>query len=167
MVSASLEAEPTVGPLRKLARAGDWEGTASELLEMLVEVCGLNDVKRLPGGWPKAPNALSNRLKRLASALRQEGIDVKRLPKNTEGMHLWSVRTIEENTAGIAGSAVTRKNSRVGPAMNGNPRRCYDDHGNIPKPAPDKASGDDGDDGDLFPTQSNAGGDRNLAEGAL
>ncbi|MCI0564081.1 MAG: hypothetical protein MN733_36865 [Nitrososphaera sp.] len=88
-------------------------------------------------------------------ALRQEGIDVKRLPKNTEGMHLWSVKTLGGNTAGIAGIAVTRENSRAGLAMNGDERRCYGDHGNSPEPAPDKAYGDDGDDGDLFPIQSN------------
>lgn len=155
MVSAALESESVVEALRKLVvKDHEWQGTATELFESLVEISGLKEAKRFPDWWPKAPNALSNKLRRLAPALRHEGIDVKRLPKNTEGMRLWGVRTIGGNIAGTAGIAVTHKNARVRTAMNGDERRSYGDHGDGPEPAPDKAYGDDGDNGDLFPHSS-------------
>jgi hypothetical protein len=51
-----------------------WEGTASELLDALKEF----DPDETTGNrsFPKAPNALSNRLRRLAPSLRSEGVDV-------------------------------------------------------------------------------------------
>lgn len=49
----------------------EWIGRPSELYEVLRNVHGRSK------GWPKAPNKLSGRLKRLATFLRATGIDVE------------------------------------------------------------------------------------------
>jgi hypothetical protein len=54
----------------------DWQGTSSELLKALNDRTG-EDVQRQPG-WPKAANALSGALKRLAPNLRAAGVNVSR-----------------------------------------------------------------------------------------
>jgi hypothetical protein len=51
-----------------------WEGTASELLDALIEVAGERIAKSKT--WPKSPGALSGRLRRAATALRKIGIEV-------------------------------------------------------------------------------------------
>jgi hypothetical protein len=50
-----------------------WEGTASKLLN---ELAGNIDEERRRNGWPRAANALTGRLRRLAPGLRQEGIHI-------------------------------------------------------------------------------------------
>jgi hypothetical protein len=62
----TLDASPLVAPLRRL---GDFEGSASELLEQLVDVAGESIARSKT--WPKAPNALSGALRRLAPNLRR------------------------------------------------------------------------------------------------
>lgn len=53
----------------------EWEGTASELLEAL-EVF-IDDTTKRSVVWPKNPRALSNRLRRCATFLRQTGVEVE------------------------------------------------------------------------------------------
>jgi hypothetical protein len=62
----TLDASPLVTPLRKL---GDFEGSATELLEQLVELVG--DGAARSKVWPKSPSALSGQLRRLAPNLRR------------------------------------------------------------------------------------------------
>ena len=52
-----------------------WEGTASELLEALELF--IDDTTKRSVVWPKNPRALSNRLRRCATFLRQTGIEVE------------------------------------------------------------------------------------------
>ena len=56
----------------KLSEQSPWFGTATQLLDRLVELAeGTGDKKMpLPKGWPKTPSVLSNELKRLAPNLR-------------------------------------------------------------------------------------------------
>jgi hypothetical protein len=51
-----------------------WEGTATDLLGLLGE--GVTQDVRRGKRWPKAPNVLSKRLNRLATFLREAGIDI-------------------------------------------------------------------------------------------
>jgi hypothetical protein len=50
-----------------------WSGTSTELLARLSDLVD-DDVKH-SRAWPGAPNALTNRLKRLAPSLRESGIE--------------------------------------------------------------------------------------------
>jgi hypothetical protein len=68
----TLDASPLVGPLRKL---GDFEGSATELLEELVGIVG--DGAARSKVWPKSPSALSGALRRLAPNLRRANPPLK------------------------------------------------------------------------------------------
>jgi hypothetical protein len=57
-------------------KQGEWSGTATELLALLNTMTGYS-YKRPPAGWPRAPNALSGIIRRLAPALRKVGIIVE------------------------------------------------------------------------------------------
>jgi hypothetical protein len=73
---AALDGSVLVPPLlRLLERDGEFLGPASELLTLLTD---LADPQTTRGReWPTRPNALSNRLRRLAPNLRQAGIAVE------------------------------------------------------------------------------------------
>jgi hypothetical protein len=72
----TLEASPIVPHLRRLLNeAPQWEGTSSELLHKLETMASEKEMKLK--SWPKAPNALSNKLRGLAPNLREIGIEVE------------------------------------------------------------------------------------------
>ncbi len=54
---------------------GWWEGTASELLTRIT-------AEKPPKGWPRTPQAIGGRLKRLIPALKETGIDVSYPPRS-------------------------------------------------------------------------------------
>lgn len=56
-------------------KSGEWQGTASELLEELNALVG--ETARKTEAWPKRSDKLSNRLRRLAPNLRSAGIDIR------------------------------------------------------------------------------------------
>ncbi len=74
---AALEADPVAVALMKILELqadNEWRGTSEALLERLGEKVS-DDVRRLKA-WPKAANALSRRLNRLAPLLREAGIEL-------------------------------------------------------------------------------------------
>ena len=74
-VQLTLDASPLSAPVLELACRGGFEGTArnsSQLLNGLVT----EDVRK-QREWPKQANILSNRLRRLAPALRRVGVFVE------------------------------------------------------------------------------------------
>jgi len=70
----ALESSPPYEPLLELAREGSTGGTA-ELLARLNTVVSEN--VRPSVRWPKAPNALTNSLRRMAGNLRSAGIELQ------------------------------------------------------------------------------------------
>lgn len=75
-VNDVLEADPVASGIRALImEKAPWEGTASELLDVLAKVMGEAVTKGRD--WPKNPKALSGRLRRAATFLRKVGIDVE------------------------------------------------------------------------------------------
>jgi hypothetical protein len=67
-----LESDPVAEAIVSLVgRGGAWKGTASELLDRITP-------ERRPRGWPQTPHAMAGALKRLAPALRANGISVDR-----------------------------------------------------------------------------------------
>jgi hypothetical protein len=69
----TLESSPLYGPLTQLAAVG-FNGTTSELLIRLNSIT--SEGTRRSGRWPKAPNVLSNALRRMAGNLRLEGMKI-------------------------------------------------------------------------------------------
>jgi len=72
----ALEADPVATALQEfMAEREGWSGTAAELWDKLGDQAGEN--ARRSKAWPGAPNALSGRIKRLAPALRDAGIEYR------------------------------------------------------------------------------------------
>jgi hypothetical protein len=72
----ALESSPLVGPVRKLLETTDrYDGPAADLLQRLNQLAGDDCTKSKD--WPKRPNVLANRLRRVAPNLRRSGIDVE------------------------------------------------------------------------------------------
>lgn len=79
-----------------LADKGTWEGTASELFEALTALAGEEAARRLP----KAPNALSTHLQRIAPSLQAAGIRFERPPRvGRERRRLLRVERLPESSA--------------------------------------------------------------------
>jgi hypothetical protein len=71
---SALEADPVAAAVRELMRDRErWAGTATELWQALNDL--VDEDMRHTKAWPGAPNTLTNRLKRLAPALRGVGIE--------------------------------------------------------------------------------------------
>ena len=85
----ALEASPTYEPLLKVARAG-FSGTSSELLCLLNKLA--SDSSKRSRRWPKAPNALSNVLRRMAGSLRSTGIEIYFNRADHQGRRIISVK---------------------------------------------------------------------------
>jgi hypothetical protein len=75
-VEIAIEASPLAAAIRSLmaGRTGtEWTGTSTQLLADLASVAGEGATKSR--AWPKAPNALSSKLRRAAPDLRKVGIE--------------------------------------------------------------------------------------------
>ena len=70
----ALESSPLYEPLREIARDG-FRGSTAELLARLNSL--VSEHTRRSVRWPKAPNALGNILRRMASNLRSAGIELQ------------------------------------------------------------------------------------------
>ena len=80
----ALEADPVATALQELMSSrGVWTGTAAELWDELNDQAGENT--RRSKAWPGAPNVLSGRIKRLAPALRDAGIEYRDAHPDEDG----------------------------------------------------------------------------------
>ncbi len=84
----ALESSPLYEPVAELAQEG-FSGTAAELHARLN--CTVSESMRRSVRWPKAPNALSNALRRMASNLRAAGIEIQFSRADIRGRHLVSL----------------------------------------------------------------------------
>jgi len=100
--SLALEASPVYEPLREVARAG-FSGTSSELLSLLSNLA--SDSTRRSRRWPKAPNVLSNALRRMAGSLRSSGIEIYFDRRDHQGKRLISVSLVPERSSASSASS--------------------------------------------------------------
>ena len=107
----ALDALPTGAAVRAFkADKTAWEGTASELLDLLAERAGGAARDR---SWPKRAHVLSGQLKRLAPNFRRLGIAVETSIKESGGKRrLIRLRTSDPN---IAGSERPKRPERPSP----------------------------------------------------
>jgi hypothetical protein len=76
-VEALVEDDPVARTLRKLMQQSvEWKGSQERLSEVLGDLAGqkITDGER----WPKTPQGMSGRLRRMAAPLRELGVDIKR-----------------------------------------------------------------------------------------
>jgi hypothetical protein len=83
----ALESSPLYEPVANLAQEG-FSGTAAELIARLN--CMTGESMRRSVRSPKAPNALSNALRRMASNLRAAGIEIQFSRAHIRGRRLLS-----------------------------------------------------------------------------
>jgi hypothetical protein len=94
VVEHSLEGEVVAVAVRAfMENKASWEGTPTALLNELTNAAG--DLVSKGRAWPKAPNILTNKLKRAATFLRASGFEVER---SKSGNRLVAIRKVEEKT---------------------------------------------------------------------
>jgi hypothetical protein len=75
-IESGLEGSPVATVLREvLDKTPQLEGTATELLNLLSQRA--DERTKMQGSWPKSAKGLSSQLRRLATALRVTGIEIK------------------------------------------------------------------------------------------
>ena len=89
----ALESSPLYEPVAKLAQEG-FSGTVAELLARLN--CMMSESMRRSVRWPKAPNALGNALRRMASNLRAAGIEIQFSRADIHGRRVVSLISASE-----------------------------------------------------------------------
>jgi hypothetical protein len=84
---SALDADPVAVAVQTLMQErSEWSGTAGELWKALGDL--VDEAIRRTKDWPGAPNALSGRLKRLAPALREVGIEYGEGRSGSKGTRL-------------------------------------------------------------------------------
>jgi hypothetical protein len=96
----ALESSPLYEPVADLAQEG-FNGTVTELYARLSSM--MSEGTRRSAGWPKAPNALGNALRRMAANLRAAGIEIQFSRADVQGRRLVS----------LVGGSEPRKRSSV------------------------------------------------------
>jgi hypothetical protein len=93
----ALEADPLSAAVWKLMQGrNEWRGTATQLWR---ELGGLvdEDIKRTRG-WPADPRSLSNRMNRLAPALRNIGIEYSEDREGHAGKRIKTLKRIPKSS---------------------------------------------------------------------
>ena len=88
----------------------EWQGTATELLEVLDKIAGEKISKSKE--WPKNARALSNRLRRLAPTMRSIGTEIDFDREGHARKRIIEIRKVKEN------SVLTVRNSGSGDSVN-------------------------------------------------
>lgn len=130
-----------------MADKDEWQGTATELLERLSELPGVNPKEK---NWPKRPNALTRRLNRIKSALADYGIHVD-ISKTTGGKRIVAFRKKENLSPLVPLSPLDQKNQEfssgdISGASSDDEkyRHCYRHSKNLDKSTVSGASGASG-----------------------
>ncbi len=117
-VETSIESDPVAVAVKELAHANaDWDGTPTQLLDALTSYApdaGVNS--RI---WPQAPNALTNRLRRVAPGLRQLGIEIEDYRKGKDRTRMILIRKVREKTVRTVRRAADSSEIKDFPADDG------------------------------------------------
>ena len=90
----ALDSSPLYQPVAELAQEG-FSGTVAELHARLN--CMMSESMRRSLRWPKAPNALSNALRRMAGNLRAVGIEIQFSRADIQGRRVVSLVSASES----------------------------------------------------------------------
>jgi hypothetical protein len=101
-VDTVIDADPVAACVRDImAEQSAWTGSATELLHMGADRCGLNSCP----GWPKNPRALAGRLRRAQTFLRALGIDIAFGREGRAGNRIIRIHMAYENSVSTVGTA--------------------------------------------------------------
>ena len=95
----ALEASPLYGPLAELAREG-FTGTVAELHIRLDSM--VSDAMRRSMPWPKAPHVLGNALRRMATNLREAGIELEFNRPDHSGRRIVAIRAVTRTSKSLS-----------------------------------------------------------------
>jgi hypothetical protein len=104
----ALDSSIIAAPLRRFAEKlqGEWEDSASQLLQELTRL--VDEQTARSKEWPRRPNALSGRLRRLAPNLRKIGIDVV-FGKRRQGTRIRGYIRIRQVAEKIGNTSATNR----------------------------------------------------------
>jgi hypothetical protein len=95
-VQETLESDPVSAAIAALIdnekREGSWTGTSGNLLKDLAGI--VDDVVKKSPAWPRSPRGLSGHVRRLATFMRESGIEITYRPKGTGGQRLVTIARI-------------------------------------------------------------------------
>jgi hypothetical protein len=100
----ALEASPLHEPLAQLAREG-FTGTVAELRVQLDSM--VSEAVHRSARWPKAPNVLSSALRRMATNLREAGIEIEFSRPDHTGRRMVSVLAISRISKSSSASSAS------------------------------------------------------------
>jgi hypothetical protein len=86
-------------------QAGCWEGTCKQLMPHLESIA--SETTRKSQAWPKTPRALSSRLRRIATFMREVGVEITFHPKSARGERRLSISGGVQTTAATAATAAS------------------------------------------------------------
>ncbi|MDQ7041119.1 MAG: hypothetical protein Q9M35_09275 [Rhodothermus sp.] len=112
LASTLLEDAFAEAVLEFVDRVGSWEGTAAELLEVLLHHHGL---ERPPTGWPRTPQGVGQALARLEPALLQVGVVVRR--SRTNRCRMISIQKVSNQTSQTSQTSPPDKKAPESPQM--------------------------------------------------
>jgi len=119
--SLALEASPLYQPLAELAHEG-FTGTVAELRVRLDSMVS-ETIRSSVVHWPKAPNALGNALRRMATNLRAAEIELQFSRNDEQGRRMVSmlgaarVQKTDRQLLSVAVSKSARQRRSVSPAL--------------------------------------------------
>jgi hypothetical protein len=103
-----MDADPVAAHVREfMADRAQWTGSASDLLQLGINVGGNAMAAWNRSGWPKNPRALAGRLRRAQTPLRALGIEIVFGREGRSGTRTIRITATGENRAPAAVSATT------------------------------------------------------------
>ena len=107
VVDDVVDADPVSAAIRTMmSERTEWTGTATALLEALGEFAGEKIIKSR--NWPDSPRALSNRLRRSATFLRNVGLEFDFERQGRAGARIIRITSVRISSASSASSAPTQ-----------------------------------------------------------
>jgi hypothetical protein len=135
LIDIALEADPVGTTVLELIEgAGEWSGTASDLLKAMNKIAPKALQRR--NIWPKRPNSLSHKLSQVAPALRKKGIEIKRSKSGNRNITINKIKTMSELAAQFSERSVfvNPPSRQKGPAGVRSLEQSRLDRGNEPEP---------------------------------
>jgi hypothetical protein len=119
-VESIVEADPVAAHVRELmADRAQWTGSASDLLQIGVNVGGNTMSAWTRSGWPRSPRALAGRLRRVQTSLRALGIEIAFGREGRLGTRTIRITAIGEHQSGNTVSTVSRVRFNCADAADG------------------------------------------------
>jgi len=104
-----VDADPVAAHVRELmADRAQWTGSASDLLQVGINIAGNAMAAWIRSGWPKSPRALAGRLGRAQTPLRALGIEIVFGREGRPGTRTIRITAMNENRTHNAVSTVSR-----------------------------------------------------------